>query len=145
MEDIRSEEEILVMDDTHVVTDPSILSQHQLDYECDFFDGKIVIMQEPEVYINHSCDPNTYVKTVCGARRTFAMRDIKAGEELTYDYAINSENEGKFECNCGAKNCRKIYNGNYFKLPTDLRNKYLPYLDSWFVEKHQKQIAKFET
>ncbi|MCL5428712.1 MAG: SET domain-containing protein-lysine N-methyltransferase [Chloroflexi bacterium] len=140
-EDIKSEEEILVMDDSHVVINLGILSQHQLDYECDFLaEGRVVLMQEPEVFINHSCDPNAYVKTVDGVRRTFAMRDIKTGEELTFDYAVNGENEGTFKCHCGNANCRKNYIGNFFSLPLEAQKKYLPYLDSWFVEKHRARI-----
>ncbi|KAL6655791.1 hypothetical protein ACP70R_006617 [Stipagrostis hirtigluma subsp. patula] len=41
-------------------------------------------------YINHSCEPNSEMQkwTVDGETRVgiFALRDIKKGEELTYDY-----------------------------------------------------------
>ncbi len=57
-------------------------------------------------YINHSCDPNCEAVHYTGEDRIFieAIRDIKAGEELTYDYG-----EGYFEdyikpngCKCAA-------------------------------------------
>ena len=63
----REGEVILEIDDSHVVTDPSKLTKEQHEFELDYLaDGKIVVMQAPERYINHSCDPNSYVKTVNG-------------------------------------------------------------------------------
>ena len=133
----RAGQEILAFDDSHVVEDEATLSQEDLEYNADFFDGKIVIMQEPERCINHSCDPNSYVKTIRGVRQLFAMKDIVENEEITCDYTINGDNEGTFPCACGAKRCRKIYNGNYFKLPLELQIEYLPYLDDWFMQRYR--------
>jgi SET domain-containing protein len=68
----RKGEMILEIDDSHVVTDPSKLTKEQHKFELDYLaDGKIVIMQAPERYMNHSCDPNSYVKTVNGIRKIF--------------------------------------------------------------------------
>ncbi len=99
---------VLEIDDSHVVKDPSSLTKEQNKFDCDYLsNGKVILMQEPEKYINHSCDPSTYVKTVNGIRKVLAMHSIKAGNEITYDYSINGDNEGTFECKCGSKNCRK--------------------------------------
>jgi SET domain-containing protein len=126
----RKGEMILEMDDSHVVADPSKLTKEQYEFELDYLaGGKIVVTQAPERYINHSCDPNSYVKTVNGVRMVFAMRDIKKGEEIVGDYSINGYNEGTFKCRCGSKNCRGVYQGNFFKLPKTLQKKYLQYLD----------------
>ncbi len=134
-------ENILIIDDTHAVTDESKLTTHQHEYDCDYLsNGKVILMQEPEKFINHSCGPNTYVKTINNLRHVLAMKDIKKGEEITYDYSINGDNNGTFKCNCGSKNCKKIYQGNFFKLPKDIQLKYLPYLDDWFIEEHQQEI-----
>jgi len=101
----RKGEVILEMDDSHVVTDSSKLTKEQHEFELDYLaDGKIVVMQAPERYINHSCDPNSYVKTIRGIRKAFAMRDIQKGEEIVGDYSINGHNEGTFECRCGSEN-----------------------------------------
>lgn len=136
---------ILIIDDTHVVTDESKLTPHQHEYDCDYLsNGKVILMQEPEKFINHSCDPNTYVKTINNLRHVLAMKDIKKGEEITYDYAINGDNDGTFKCNCGSKNCRRIYQGNFFKLPRNLQLKYLPYLDNWFIDEHQQEIKSLK-
>jgi SET domain-containing protein len=139
----RKGEEILKIDDSHVVTDPSKLTKEQHESELDYLaEGKIVIMQSPERYINHSCDPNSYVKTVSGIRRIFAMKDISKGEEIVGDYSINGHNEGTFECRCRSRNCRVVYRGNFFKLPKALQKKYLSYLDDWFVEQYKDEIIK---
>lgn len=63
-------------------------------------------------YINHSCDPNC--ESVIEDRRVFvdAIRNIKLGEELTYDYQIGREKgdppnvDEIYACRCGAKDCR---------------------------------------
>ena len=55
--------------------------------------------------LNHSCDPN------CEAFQTgtriwlCAKRDIKEGEELTFNYGFDLENWDEHECRCGTKRC----------------------------------------
>ncbi|XP_062193646.1 histone-lysine N-methyltransferase ASHH3-like [Phragmites australis] len=62
-------------------------------------------------FINHSCEPNTEMQkwTVDGETRVgiFALRDIKKGEELTYDYKFVQFGAGQ-DCHCGSSNCRKM-------------------------------------
>jgi SET domain-containing protein len=63
-------------------------------------------------YINHGCDPNCESTTV--NKRIFieAIRTIQPGEELSYDYQIQRDNDDApnveeiYACRCGAKNCR---------------------------------------
>jgi SET domain-containing protein len=67
-------------------------------------------------WINHGCDPNCEAELVTekGALRVFisALRDISAGEELTYDYGLEIDArytkklKKEFECRCGAPDCR---------------------------------------
>jgi hypothetical protein len=133
-------EEILEIDDTHLVTDESTLTDEDWALNADFFDGKIVRMQEPERSINHSCDPNSYIKTLNGVRKVLACKKIVTGEEITFDFTINGDNEGTFPCQCGAARCRKVYQGDYFKLPLEFQREYLPYLEDWFIEKYRDKI-----
>jgi SET domain-containing protein len=59
---------------------------------------------QPGRYVNHSCSPNSEVRTE--GRRAFivALRDIHPREEITYDYDFG---EGPTHpCACGASNCR---------------------------------------
>ena len=55
-------------------------------------------------FINHSCDPNAFMRVVPGLKvAIFARREIRPGEELTIDYRDPYHPE---VCNCGAANCR---------------------------------------
>src|SRR5688572_12918117 len=38
-------------------------------------------------FVNHSCDPNTGVRDDNGRIVLFALKDIKAGHEINFDYA----------------------------------------------------------
>ena len=140
LRDFKKGDVVLQIDDSHVVEDEAKLTAEQHELELDYLADKTVIMQEPEKYINHSCDPNTYVKTKNGIREVLAMRDIKRSEEITYDYSINGDNDGTFPCKCGSNKCRGTYQGNFFKLPHELQLEYLPYLDDWFVQKYKEEI-----
>jgi histone-lysine N-methyltransferase SUV39H len=111
--------------------------------DCFVADGEK--MGGPTRFINHSCDPNCRLFTVSYNRfdqrlydlAFFALHDIKAGEELTFDYMDPEEMEvagqqqtasadveggaaittdkmddddggaGMQDCFCGAANCRK--------------------------------------
>ncbi len=63
-------------------------------------------------YLNHSCDGNC--EAIIDRRRIFidACRNIKAGEELLYDYQYErtdehtEEDERFYACRCGARKCR---------------------------------------
>ena len=36
----------------------------------------------------------------------YSIKDIKKGEELTYDYGFSFDKDFKnYKCNCGSKNC----------------------------------------
>lgn len=56
-------------------------------------------------YINHSCDPNTYMRRAYQKVEFYTRRAVRAGEELTCDYG-ETHHEGKLPCRCGAVNCR---------------------------------------
>ncbi len=57
------------------------------------------------MYINHSCDPNCETEEIEGRVWIRALRDIRPGEELSYDYMLY-DGEGEAPCRCGARNCR---------------------------------------
>ncbi|XP_071719838.1 uncharacterized protein [Rutidosis leptorrhynchoides] len=66
-------------------------------------------------FVNHSCQPNCVAKviTIRGEKKVvfFAVRDIYPGEEITYDYHFNNEDEGKkILCSCNSNNCRRYLN-----------------------------------
>jgi hypothetical protein len=63
-------------------------------------------------FINHSCDPNC--ETVIEGRRVFieALRTIRPGEELGYEYGLTWESTddpaelANYACRCGTARCR---------------------------------------
>jgi uncharacterized protein len=57
-------------------------------------------------YINHSCDPNTYMRRAYQKVEFYTLRPVRKGEELTCDYG-ETHHDGKLPCQCGADNCRK--------------------------------------
>lgn len=59
------------------------------------------------IFINHSCDPNVGPD---GQITFVALRDIKAGEELCYDYAMTTAHDYKLKCNCGSKKLQRYNN-----------------------------------
>ena len=56
--------------------------------------------------INHSCDPNCEVFGSGLKVFVYAMKNIKKGDELTYDYGFSYDSDYKqFPCKCRSKNC----------------------------------------
>ena len=66
-----------------------------------------------EWYFNHSCDGNLGFNEHGDFT---AIKNIKKGEELSYDYGLIESNP-KFEMRCGCKSkyCRKVVTGNDWK------------------------------
>jgi SET domain-containing protein len=70
-------------------------------------DGSIVIDGHcMAMFINHSCDANCETSEVRGRVWIKAIKNIPAGEEITYDYCLYDGGDDEAICNCGAKNCR---------------------------------------
>ena len=83
------------------------------------------------LYSNHSCDPNLGMR---GEITFVAMRDIRAGEELTHDWAMSDDDDYSIECNCGAPRCRKILTGKDWQRP-DLQKRYAGYFSAYLARK----------
>ena len=93
--------------------------------------GKYVIDDSPFSYMNHSCEPSCYCKmSSIAIKDIYALRDIKAGEELTHDYAATAVDQFAgngfwvLDCKCGSENCRGKVTGDFFDLPPELQRKY---------------------
>ena len=56
-------------------------------------------------YINHSCEPNCHTEQFGNTIWIVAIKDITAGEELTYNYEYSIDDEPPEPCHCGAKHC----------------------------------------
>ena len=49
-------------------------------------------------FINHHCEPNCYTQVIGDTIWIIAARNIRKGEELTYDYS--TEGPGHIRCKC---------------------------------------------
>jgi SET domain-containing protein len=93
------------------------------------------IVEEPNDCFNHSCDPNL---GFFGQIGLVALRDVEAGEELMFDYAMSDGGPyDEFECFCGSPNCRRKITGNDWKLP-ELWNKYKGYFSLYLTRRIEK-------
>jgi len=65
-------------------------------------------------FINHSCNPNCEAVDDDGRIFIETLRDIRPGEELTYDYRLERDGHWRkdfavrYACRCGAPNCRGV-------------------------------------
>ena len=94
---------------------------------------------EDDDFFNHSCQPNAGVR---GQIMMVAMRDIKKGEEITYDYAMtDADFKYSFRCACAAPNCRKRITTSDWKKP-ELQKRYKGYFAWYIQQKIDKLNAK---
>lgn len=61
--------------------------------------------RNPARYINHSCDPNCEAYIIRGRIWIYSLREIKAGEELTYNYGFDVDTWDEHPCCCGTERC----------------------------------------
>jgi uncharacterized protein len=79
-------------------------------------------------YYNHSCNPNAGLNSPISL---VAMRDIEAGEEVCFDYAMSDESDyDEFECHCGEANCRGRVTGRDWEIPA-LHERYAGYFSPY--------------
>lgn len=55
--------------------------------------------------LNHSCAPNCEAYQTAGRIWLTSLRDIKKGEELTFNYGFDLENWDEHICRCGTDRC----------------------------------------
>jgi hypothetical protein len=69
----------------------------------------------PSDWVNHSCAPNSGLR---GQTALVALRDIRVGEEICFDYAMSDGSPyDEFSCQCGASNCRGRVTGQDWQRP----------------------------
>jgi len=88
------------------------------------------------LYSNHSCNPNIGMR---GEITFVAMRDIRAGEELTHDWAMTDDDDYSVECNCGAPHCRKTLTGKDWRRP-ELQKRYAGHFSTYLAKKDRKAL-----
>ncbi len=137
-------EQVLKIDDSHVVDAAHPVNKAEELYLDYLFGDRIVLMQAPERYTNHSCNPNVFVRTHHGVREVVALRPIRTGEEITYDYSVNGLGNTVWNCFCRSIRCRHSVHSDFFHLPLELQREYLPFLDEWFRTEKREQLKTLE-
>ena len=57
-------------------------------------------------FINHSCNPNCEVQIINNKIWILSIKNIKEGEELSYDYGYSYDSDYKsYPCKCKSNNC----------------------------------------
>jgi uncharacterized protein len=84
-----------------------------------------------KLFINHSCQPNVGLR---GEITFVALRDVAAGEELTYDWAMEENPRDRKRCTCHARSCRKILTGRDWTIPA-LQRRYRGYFSAYLEAK----------
>lgn len=91
-----------------------------------------VVPDEPSDFINHSCTPNAGIR---GQVALVAMRQILAGEEITFDYAMaDSTPYDEFDCACGAPACRGRVSAEDWRRPA-LQERYRGYFSAYLARR----------
>ena len=122
---------------------PEELSDIGIQVERNFILGPIHGTQKHNGdFVNHSCEPNAGIK---GQISLYAIRNIKAGEEITFDYGTvlfsDDATPYELECECGTDKCRGKITDQDWKNPDiqTARAGYFPFYVAEEIEKLQKQ------
>lgn len=129
--------EVVAVKGGHIVTTQTLhsLSDPLPNSEVQIADGlHLVALAKDEyessmLFLNHSCQPNVGFG---GNIVLVAMRDIRAGEELTTDYALFDDYDGQMNCNCGTDRSRRTIHGRDWQRP-ELQARYRGYF-SWYLQ-----------
>ena len=58
------------------------------------------------MFMNHCCEPNCETEERDNRIFVLALRNIQAGEELTYEYNLYDSDDATQDCYCGTPSCR---------------------------------------
>jgi len=107
-------------------------------YENDDIESQI------DYFINHSCDPNGWLISDSDVA---AKRDIKAGEQITIDYATfiihEFESSRIDQCLCGASNCRGAFkNTDWWRLRNTYKGHFIGWIQNKINKREQERLLK---
>jgi hypothetical protein len=129
---------IMLIDEMYQI--PEEMQRYTMQIEDRFVLGPAGTVPEDTDFFNHSCDPNSGFK---GQVFLVAMRDIIAGEEITFDYGMTvAESVGSdmifaMDCSCGSPRCRKKITEQDWMLP-ELQVRYQGYFSPYIQDKIEK-------
>ncbi len=91
-------------------------------------------------YLNHSCNPTAGLK---GSRKLtlHALRDLKAGEEITFDYSTTEEDPDYcFETFEPDGPGVRRFVGPVQTLPVEVYKSYLPFIPKHFQKAYEREV-----
>ncbi len=150
-EDIRKGERLAIFGGKIMLIDEMyqlhpVMQRYTMQIEERFVLGPAGDHAEDSDFFNHSCDPNSGFS---GQIFLVTMRDITAGEEITFDYAMTvSESVGsdmifRMDCVCGSPRCRKTITEQDWQLP-ELQDRYRGYFSPYIQDKIGKLNGNME-
>lgn len=93
--------------------------------------------------LNHSCDPNGYIDF--NTLDLIALRDIKSGVELSFNYHISEydliDQGCSFKCYCGSTRCVGQVNGFKY-LKTNDKEIIIKYASPYILKKYKDEQVK---
>lgn len=126
-----------------------IEGKDRLDDPFQISDTKYIELLEPYIYFNHSCNPNSGFK---GKNEMIAIKNIKPGEEITYDYSTvcwddrwaKIHGAWTMKCECEEINCRKKI-GDFLTIPKSQREKYIKLraVPNFILKKLEEEKEKY--
>lgn len=88
----------------------------------------LMAADDPAARGNHSCAPSAWMS---GGLTLVARREIEAGEEITIDYALLTDDpEWRITCQCGSTLCRGAVTGLDWQRP-ELQARYRGHFTPW--------------
>lgn len=102
-------EEIILHFIGNATSTPSKYSiQIEKNEHLDVPEGKMGAIDYCWAFLNHSCEPNTYIKN----KQLVALKDIPKGNELTFNYNTTEYDMATpFQCKCQHQKCQKEIRG----------------------------------
>ncbi len=94
--------------------------------------------------VNHSCDPNCGIKVnETGGHDFVAFKEIKIGDEITFDYAMRNYSVDYFgeQCRCGSKQCRGQITG-WKDLPEHKKKEYEGFIAPYLLELDEQAVLQ---
>ena len=98
-------------------------------------DSAYLVLDELDRCFNHSCDPNGAVVGAGEGVELLAIRAVRTGDEITFDYSTTMADDPeaiaaagrslwRCPCSCGATNCRGVID-QFVTLPIETRRRYV--------------------
>jgi len=130
---LLSSQQLMEICDNSESTFERTLERYTVQIEEDLFQLSVTNELEPAELINHSCEPNLGFRDQA---MLVSMKDVQVGEELTFDYSLEST-VLTMKCLCGTKTCRGLISGEDWKNEA-FQQKY----DGWFMPFLQRRINR---